>query len=77
MLHVILLILKILGIIFLVAVGFFLLSVYAVFFSAIPYRIEVRKKEDIQMKVFASWFFRSSRSVFRWTMRADGNRYSR
>ena len=58
MLHVILLILKILGIIFLVAVGFFLLSVYAVFFSAIPYRIEVRKKEDIQMKVFASWFFR-------------------
>lgn len=58
MLHVILLILKILGIIFLVAVGLFLLFVYAVFFSAIPYRIEVRKKEAVRMSVFASWFFR-------------------
>lgn len=58
MLHVILLIFKILGIIFLVAVGLLLLFLYEVFFSAIPYRIEADKKENIRIAVFASWFFR-------------------
>ena len=58
MLHVILLILKILGIMFLVAVGLFLLILYAVFFVAVSYRIEVRKQEDVRVSVFASWLFR-------------------
>ncbi len=58
MLHVILLILKILGIIFLVAVGLLLLILYAVLFVAVSYRIEVRKQEDIRVSAIASWLFR-------------------
>lgn len=58
MLHVILLFLKILGIIFLVAAGLFLLILYAVFFSAIPYRMEAEKREKVHALFWASWFFR-------------------
>lgn len=59
MLHVILLILKILGIIFLVAAGLLLLILYAVFFSAVSYQIEVRRKDNIQASMFASWLLRA------------------
>lgn len=65
MLHVILLIFKILGIIFLVAVGLILLILYAVLFAAISYRADIRKKEDLKVVFFASWLFRAVTVRFR------------
>ena len=58
MLHVILLILKILGIILLVILGFFLLALYAVFFVAVSYRIRIQREEAFQVSASASWCFR-------------------
>lgn len=58
MLHVILLILKILGIILLVILGFFLLALYAVFFVAASYRIRIQREEAFQVSASASWCFR-------------------
>ena len=55
MLHVILFILKILGILLLVLVGLFLLVLYAVLFVAVSYQIQAEKKETGQVSAFASW----------------------
>lgn len=58
MLHVILFILKILGILLLVLVVLFLLVLYAVLFVAVSYQIQAEKKETGQVSAFASWLFR-------------------
>lgn len=57
MLHVVLLILKILGIILLVILGFLLLALYAVFFVAASYGIRIRREEEFQVSASASWCF--------------------
>lgn len=58
MLQVILLILKILGIILLGILVLLLLSLYAVFFMPLSYRIQLRNEEEFQVSAFGSWCFR-------------------
>lgn len=58
MLHVILLILKILGIILLIAAGLLLLALYAVLFMAVSYRIRAKREDTFQMSASAAWLFR-------------------
>ncbi len=58
MLHVILLILKILGIILLIAAGLLLAALYAVLFVGVSWRIRAEREERFQVAAFASWMFR-------------------
>ena len=58
MLHIILLILKILGIILLVAAGLVLSVIYAVLFVAVSYRIQAEKEDNFRLTASASWLFR-------------------
>ena len=55
MLHILLLILKIIGIILLVLLGLLLLAVCCVLFVPVRYRFDVRYYEDIQVRAGVSW----------------------
>lgn len=57
MLHIILLILKILGIILLIILGILLLILYCVLFVAVSYRIRMEKQEDFRVAASAGWLF--------------------
>jgi len=58
MLHIILLILKILGIIFLIILGILLLVLYSVLFVAAAYRIRIQKQDAFRISGDAGWLFR-------------------
>lgn len=58
MLHVILLILKILGIIFLIIVGLLLLILCSVLFAAAGYRVQIEKNDAFRVSARAGWLFR-------------------
>lgn len=58
MLHVILLILKILGIILLVILGLLLLILYAVLFVSVSYRIQAERADRFRATACAAWLFR-------------------
>ena len=58
MLHIILLILKILGIIFLILLGILLLVLYSVLFVAAAYRIRIQKQDAFRISADAGWLFR-------------------
>lgn len=58
MLHVVLLILKILGIILLSILCLILLILLALLFAAISYQVRVRKDENIHVSATVSWLFR-------------------
>lgn len=58
MLHVILLILKILGIILLVILGLLLLVLYAVLFAAVSYRVLAERTDVLRVSASAGWLFR-------------------
>lgn len=58
MLHVILLILKILGIILLSILLLLLLILCAVLFVSVTYRVEAEKKETLQVRAVGGWMFR-------------------
>ena len=59
MLHIILLILKILGIIFLILLGILLLVLYSVLFVAAAYRIRIQKQDAFRISADAGWLFRT------------------
>ena len=58
MLHVILLILKIVGIILLGILGLILLLLLAVLFAAISYQVRVQKGDAVHVSASAGWLFR-------------------
>lgn len=58
MLHVVFLILKILGILFLSILGLFLLMLCAALFVPIRYQLDMEKQEQVQVTVRAGWLFR-------------------
>lgn len=58
MLHVILLILKILGIILLSILLLLVLILCAVLFVSVTYRVKVEKKETLQVQAVGGWMFR-------------------
>lgn len=58
MLHVILLILKILGIIFLIIAAFLLLILCSVLFVAAGYQVHMEKKDAFRVTARAGWLFR-------------------
>lgn len=58
MLHIILLILKILGIILLIILGLFLLILCCVLFVAVSYRIRLEKQDSLRVTASAGWLFR-------------------
>ncbi|MBS6395695.1 MAG: DUF2953 domain-containing protein [Clostridiales bacterium] len=57
MLHMILLILKILGIILLIIIGLVLLLLYTVFFVAVSYRIHLKKEGTAGISLDMGWLF--------------------
>lgn len=59
MLHVVLLILKILGIILLSILVLLLLILCAVLFVSVTYRVHVEKKETLQVSAVGGWMFRA------------------
>lgn len=66
MLHVILLILKIIGIIILVLLGLLLLVILAVLFVPVRYRVELEKKDTFFVKIKVSWLLSFFAAHFRW-----------
>lgn len=65
MLHIVLLILKILGIILLIVCGLLLALLYAVLFVAVSWRIQAEREEQLCVSAFASWLFRTFTVRFR------------
>jgi len=59
MLHIILLILKILGIILLCVLALAVLILCAVLFVAVTYRVKVERKETLQVSAVGGWLFRA------------------
>lgn len=59
MLHVILLILKILGIILLIIAGLLLLILWSVLFVAASYRVHIEKQDALKVTARAGWLFRT------------------
>lgn len=57
MLHVILLILKILGIILLIILGLLLLVLWAVLFVAASYQVQIEKQDTLRVSARAGWLF--------------------
>lgn len=58
MLHVVFLILKILGILFLSILGLFLLLLCAALFVPVRYQLDMEKQEQVRVTVRAGWLFR-------------------
>lgn len=58
MLHVVFLILKILGILFLSILGLFLLLLCAALFVPVRYQLDMEKQEQVRVTVTAGWLFR-------------------
>lgn len=58
MIHVILLILKILGIILLIILGLLLFILYSVLFVAASYRIRLERHGSVRISAFSGWLFR-------------------
>ena len=58
MLHILLLILKILGIILLIILFLFLLGVYSLFFAPVGWKLYTKREETIQVSFRAGWLFR-------------------
>ena len=58
MLHVVLLILKILGILLLSILGLFLLVLCVALFVPVRYRLDMEKQEQVQVTAKAGWLFR-------------------
>ena len=68
MLHILLMILKIIGIILLAIIGIALLIVILILFVPIRYRIQAHRYDDTMAKVNVSWLL----SAIRFTLKYNG-----